>query len=100
MKPITRELLENLPLEKIVYAEYGELGAMGAQGKVYCYVVENEELDYFSFFEERITLIINPIATITSTMFHSSRPKAILKKGWKRIPKPRKIMAMVSFLLL
>ncbi len=43
-KPITRELLENFPLDKLVYAEYGELGAMGAQGKLYCYVIENDEL--------------------------------------------------------
>ncbi len=43
-KLITRELLANFPLEKMVYAEYGELGAMGAQGKAYCYVIENDEL--------------------------------------------------------
>jgi hypothetical protein len=43
-KPITRELLANFPLEKMVYAEYGELGAMGAEGQVYCYIIENNEL--------------------------------------------------------
>ena len=43
-KLITREILANFPLEKMVYAEYGELGAMGAQGQVYCYIIENDEL--------------------------------------------------------
>ncbi len=53
MKPITRELLENFPLEKMVYAEYGEIGAMGAEGKVFCYIIENNELvQYFANVDE------------------------------------------------
>lgn len=52
-KLITRELLANFPLQKMVYAEYGELGAMGAEGQVYCYVIENNELvQYYTNIKE------------------------------------------------
>ncbi len=49
MKPITSETLTNFPFENLVYAEYGELGGMGLNGQINCYVIENNELVRYHF---------------------------------------------------
>jgi hypothetical protein len=75
MKPVTRELLANFPLEKMVYAEYGELGAMGAEGQVYCYIIENNELvQYYTNIKEHEDILYytfySLIEKITDTTYY------------------------------
>ena len=75
MKPITSETLTNFPFENLVYAEYGELGAMGPNGQINCYVIENNELVQYHFDidennEEVFYTLIEAIQPLADTTFY------------------------------
>jgi hypothetical protein len=59
----------------MVYAEYGELGAMGAEGQVYCYIIENNELvQYYTNIREHEDFLFytfySLIEKITDTTYY------------------------------
>jgi len=75
MKPITSETLTNFPFENLVYAEYGELGGMGLNGQINCYVIENNELVRYQFDidennEDVFCDFIEAIQPLTDTTFY------------------------------
>ena len=84
MKPITRELLANFPLEKMVYAEYGELGAMGAEGQVYCYIIENNELvQYYTNIREHEDFLFYTFYGLIEKITDVNYYYCIISTRWK-----------------
>jgi hypothetical protein len=44
MVALTKEILDTLPIEKIIYAEFAPLGAMGNEGGVMLYIIKDDKL--------------------------------------------------------
>jgi hypothetical protein len=53
---LTKETLDTLPVDEILYAEYAPLGAMGIEGRVILYIIIN---DIFACYEVNINEDIN-----------------------------------------
>jgi hypothetical protein len=81
MAILTKEILDTLPIEKIIYAEFAPLGTMGNEGGVMLYIIKDEKLIRYEANIYKDENLYNDAVAVLEKNSISSRPNKIKNKN-------------------